>query len=214
MSIGLNIVFAEHQRLSAVLDCLSNIIEGGPQHLNDAVLDTVDALLSYVDEFIYKHHHPKEDQYIFPAIAKRCPDTYADITALEQQHASGAEEIKRIRELILTSRDNLASEGEELLRQLKVYVAFEANHMVFENTKVFPSAMEHLLPEDWEVIDAAFTDHDDPVFGDKSNDELRLRFSDIVAHAPAPYGLADPIPSESETESHGVWGKMKQMLGL
>ena len=49
--------------------------------------------------------------------------------------------------------------------------------------------LQHLTDEDWADIDAAFTDHDAPLFGDKAKAEFSKLFMRIAEYAPAPYGL-------------------------
>ncbi|MCG8425865.1 MAG: hemerythrin domain-containing protein [Chromatiales bacterium] len=213
MSVGLKIVYAEHHRLAAVLSCLQNVSVAEVEDIHDATLDTVDALLSYVEEFVYRYHHPKEDQYLFPAIGKRCPHTLGVIAELEQQHSDGTVHIAELRELLNSSRND-ATTIPQLLDKLKSYTEFESQHMVLENTKVFAVAKDCLKEEDWKEIDAAFTNHDDPVFGDKQSNQLRQRFTDIVMNAPAPYGLADSdMEIEAEHHNHrSVWQQLKHLF--
>jgi hemerythrin-like domain-containing protein len=211
MSVGLKIVYSEHQRLAAVLSCLLNIAEAEHEQVSDAVLDTVDALLSYIEEFVYRYHHPKEDKYLFPAIGRRCPHTLGHIAELEKQHESGTGRIAELRSLLEVTRSDRSAIG-ELLPKIESYATFENEHMILENTRIFSVAKECLKAEDWELIDKAFTDHNDPVFGDNASEQLRNRFSEIVAHAPAPFGLADPEQPPAQTQPHGVWEHLKQML--
>jgi branched-chain amino acid transport system ATP-binding protein len=55
-------------------------------------------------------------------------------------------------------------------------------------------AREHLTPEDWKEIDAAFTDHGDPLFGAKAEAEYDSLFRRIVNLAPPPIGVG-PAPA-------------------
>ena len=52
-----------------------------------------------------------------------------------------------------------------------------------------PLATAHLSDEDWSAIDAAFEDHEDPLFGDKPSSEFRKLLKSLIRQVPAPYGL-------------------------
>ena len=218
MSIGLNIVAAEHQRLEAILACLASIVHDTTKPLTASSIETIDTLLCYIEDFIYAFHHPKEDGYLFPAIIKRCPDCADAIAELETQHLEGARTLVSLRELVdqVKAHPNNAETLQELAIAVQLYVRFEQDHMKFENTHVYSLARDRLTAEDWAPIDEAFTNHNDPVFGDKSSEELRRRFSGIVAHAPEPHGLGHPDAPQTEpphAASGGVWTKLKSMLG-
>ena len=52
-----------------------------------------------------------------------------------------------------------------------------------------PLAEEKLLPEDWERIDAAFADNQDPLFGDVPRAGFEDLYTTITTVVPAPYGV-------------------------
>ena len=217
MSIGLNIVAAEHQRLDAILDCLASIVSNDAKPLTASDLETVDTLIRYIEDFVYAFHHPKEDGYLFPAIKKRCPECAEAITKLESQHLEGAKTLVSLRELIDRARadPNKPETLQALSIALQLYVRFEQDHMKFENNHVYALARERLTAEDWAPIDEAFTNHNDPVFGDKPSEELRRRFSSLVAHVPEPYGLGHAEQTQippANTAASSVWSKLKAML--
>ena len=74
------------------------------------------------------------------------------------------------------------------------YREHQYNHMRSEEMEALPLAREHLSEEDWREIDAAFSDHEDPLFGDERSAAYRRLYSKIVAMAPAPYGFGDQSP--------------------
>jgi branched-chain amino acid transport system ATP-binding protein len=211
MSIGLDIVIAEHQRLDAILGCLSALATKPPEQVQAIDLETIDTLLSYSEDFIYAFHHPKEDRYLFPAIAQRCPDCVEAIQQLESQHHNGAKTLSNIRAMLDQSRvepDNTDLKL-MLLTALQLYIRAEQDHMQFENKHIYALARNYLQAEDWQIIDEAFTRHTDPVFGDQASEALRQRYADIVAHLPEPHGLGQP-----KIEQASAWAKLKTLLGL
>lgn len=213
MTSGLSIVFSEHHRLAAILACLESLAEADSETLGKAQLDSIAELLGYLRDFVYRHHHPKEDDFLFPALLKQAPDAAADIQALESQHATGAKQMEQLQALLEQARSGDRDAADNLLATLASYVGHERRHMLFENERIFARAQQLLSPEDWEPIDRAFNDHDDPLFGDAANSELRHRFLEILAQVPAPYGLADPAKAQQNPQPQGPWSYLKHLLG-
>ena len=58
-----------------------------------------------------------------------------------------------------------------------------------EEAEVLPLAKIHLIPSDWEEIDAAFTGHSDPLVGVEAGAEFEKLFRRIVNLAPPPLGI-------------------------
>jgi len=54
-----------------------------------------------------------------------------------------------------------------------------------------PLAERVLAPEDWQVIDAAFDDNDDPVFGAAPQQKYAALLKFILSQSPAPVGYGE-----------------------
>jgi len=54
------------------------------------------------------------------------------------------------------------------------------NHIGFEERTVLPLAREYLIASDWDEIAQAFSENDDPSFGDLPADEFRRLFTHIA----------------------------------
>ena len=52
-----------------------------------------------------------------------------------------------------------------------------------------PRSRLHLTAQDWQEIDAAFADNDDPLLGADARDSFRQLFRRIVNLAPPPLGV-------------------------
>jgi hemerythrin-like domain-containing protein len=57
-----------------------------------------------------------------------------------------------------------------------------------EEDEVMPLAERVLSAEDWREIDAAFTNHDDAMFGTAPREEYAALFKPILSQAPPPVG--------------------------
>ena len=71
------------------------------------------------------------------------------------------------------------------------YTEFEREHARLEEREILPRAEAALQPEDWQVIDAAFGEHEDPMFGGQWQTEFSRLFEKLVNTLPAPYGLGE-----------------------
>jgi hemerythrin-like domain-containing protein len=188
--LALSIIKREHKNLGAVLYSLEKLveeIETGKQ----PEFSVFHGLLTYIDRFLDRYHHPKEDLYLFPALLERAPETESTIHELGQQHIQGeilfVDVLKALSAYEFSGADEFAHFRDCVLK----YCEFERHHALQEENEILPRAETALKPEDWERIDAAFTENSDPMFGpDWDNDFSRL-FDDIVNRLPAPLGLGD-----------------------
>jgi branched-chain amino acid transport system ATP-binding protein len=71
------------------------------------------------------------------------------------------------------------------------YTAFERDHAMKEEQEILPRAAEALVAADWEEIDAAFEENQDPLFGNRWRSEFSELMERLVNRLPAPLGLGD-----------------------
>ncbi|MCB1756064.1 MAG: hemerythrin domain-containing protein [Gammaproteobacteria bacterium] len=184
------IIRTEHRRLASVIACMQGVIEDtlAGRIVPDAAL--FDTVLQYFETFLYRFHHPKEDEFLFPCLRGKSPAIAEVLDRLDEEHSSGAKMIKALRQALekfKLSRD--PADFAEFARQATLYRDFEWKHMSTEEKHVLPLAEKLLTEEDWMPLDAAFTDHEDPLFGDKPAEQFSRLMRDIVNRAPAPHGL-------------------------
>lgn len=193
MTRALNIIHDEHRRSFAVLHCLQSLLQDIRDGRARPDFELLDSIVEYLSSFLFRYHHPKEDDHLFRALRRRDPDSAALLDALEEEHLTGGRLLRELRGALQTYR----REGEPalpgLLRAAEAYHHFEWQHMSREEREVLPRARERLTAEDWKAIDAAFTAHDDPLFGDVRRQEFQRLYTVIVSTAPAPHGLG-PAP--------------------
>jgi hemerythrin-like domain-containing protein len=187
---ALTIIKSEHQNLAAVLYSMEHLIgeidEG--KHPDFAVFH---GLFTYIDRFLDRFHHPKENLYLFPRVLARAPDTEALIAELGQQHSEGEALFVAVLKALSAYEFSGASEFPNFRDTVLKYTAFERNHAKLEETRLLPRAREVLEASDWEEIDAAFGENRDPMFGDQWNDEFSVLFNKLVNSLPSPLGLGD-----------------------
>ncbi len=120
-------------------------------------------IMRYMAQHSDRFHHPKED-LIFAQLLKRDPGVRADVEELIEEHVSirlaGQEFARLLRASGVDSvavREQLATSGFDYIRALR-------EHMLKEETRLFPLATVLLSKKEWQVIDEAVNAIDDPLF--------------------------------------------------
>ena len=187
---AISIIKSEHRNLAAVLYSLEKLIEE-LDHGKQADFAIFHGLLTYIDRFLDRYHHPKENEYLFPKLLERAPETVNIIEALVQQHAEGealfVDMLKALSAYEFMGETEFPPFREAVLR----YTGFERNHALQEEREILPRARDALEAEDWEVIDAAFETNQDPLFGEHWNQEFSELLAKLVNRLPAPLGLGE-----------------------
>lgn len=187
---AISIIKSEHKNLGAVLYSLEKLIEeiDDGKHPDFSIFH---GLLTYIDRFLDRYHHPKENHYLFPKLLERAPETEALVRELGQQHSEG--EILFVEMLKTLSAYEFSGEAEypRFRDSVLRYAEFERRHAKMEEDEVLTRAREVLLAEDWEQIDAAFEQNEDPLFGKKWDNEFSELLNKLINRLPAPLGLGD-----------------------
>ena len=196
MAEAIGIIQAEHRAYAAVLDCLDNLVRDIETRGRSPDFELLHLILEYVRDFVDRYHHPKEDHYLFKALRRRAPEVVPALDALEDEHRRGPELIRAL-DWALREYQGLGTSAYSGFRDTaRQYLAFERAHMRREETEIIPLARARLTAEDWHVIDAVFTENEDPVFGAAPTKRFEKLFSTIVAMAPVPYGLGVRGPQQ------------------
>jgi branched-chain amino acid transport system ATP-binding protein len=187
---ALAIILGEHRNLGSVLFCLGSLVTDIEKHNANPDFRVFHAITNYVESFLDKYHHPKEDEFLFPAIARQYPRAVPLIDELEEQHIRGTELLHRLRKKLATYEYVGTDAFIPFRDAARDYINFQREHIRKEETEVLPLAREHLQVSDWKPIDEAFLRHEDPLFGDARKKEFETLYSLIVRLAPAPHGFA------------------------
>lgn len=187
---AISIIKSEHKNLAAVLYSLDKLIEEieAGKHPDFGIFH---GLLTYLDRFLDRYHHPKENHYLFPKLLARAPEAEAIVRELGQQHTEG--ELLFVEMLKALSAYEFSGDAEfpHFRETVLKYTEFERNHAKREEEELLPRAREALEAEDWEEIDAAFGENEDPIFGKKWNNEFSDLLDKLINRLPAPLGLGD-----------------------
>ena len=180
----------EHRSISAVLHALKQLAREAQDARVKPGFDVFRAMLHYIDEFPEQLHHPKEDEFLFPAVAARVPGARKVIESLKAEHIESARIIRELERALVFFEDGWPAGAADFLRTVDAYADFHWRHMRKEEQEILPLAEKHLTVQDWASIDEAFDVNHDPIAGVKEKD-FRELFSRIVRLAPAPIGLGE-----------------------
>ncbi|HYL90634.1 MAG TPA: hemerythrin domain-containing protein [Burkholderiales bacterium] len=180
----------EHRSISAVLHGLKQLARDAQNAGVKPDFAVFRAMIHYIDEFPEQLHHPKEDQYLFPPLAARLPETQPLIDSLRGEHKQGAKLVRELERALVFFEDSWPMGAAEFLETVDAYADFHWEHMRKEEQQILPQAERYLTARDWEAIDRAFDVNRDPIADVKERDFQAL-FSRIVNLAPEPVGLGD-----------------------
>ena len=184
---ALRIITEEHQnlwRIATTLDMIADEIDGGSKV--EAPFFT--SVFDYIEQFMDLAHHAKEDEFLFPALRARSAEAATVLDRLQAEHRNGPEVLKELRAKLAST----ATSGENntaFTSALRIYTQSLKNHIRTEEKDAMPLAREVLTADDWAVIDRAFSDNEDPLFGGKARAEFRELFHRIASLAPESVGL-------------------------
>jgi branched-chain amino acid transport system ATP-binding protein len=196
---AIDIIQAEHRgmwRVATALDSLREGMAGG--HEVPASAATVVSLLDYIDSFVDRVHHPKEDEYLFRALRRRDAAGAAELDRLEREHRDGPGYRDHVRQLAREVAQGRSANEQAFFDALASFANHLREHIRLEETAALPAARRSLTAEDWASIDAAFLNNDDPLFGAQARAEFEALKARIVALAPEPVGLGGHAAVEAK----------------
>lgn len=193
MTIATTIIRDEHRALASVVKGLQFLTQEIQNRGQTPDFPLLRSLVAYIEQFPDKLHHPKEDQYLFPALRQRHPLAAPDLDILEDEHLRGTPLTARV---VDSLRQYQADPGrfEAFADAVDEYANFHWAHMSREESVILPLAEKYLMPEDWSSINAAFKSHSDPIVGINTQREFRELFRRLVNRMPAPHGLGAERP--------------------
>ena len=222
---SLRIITEEHQnlwRIATTIDLVADEIDAGGK-VDPAFFNSV---FDYIEQFVDRAHHPKEDDFLFRILRQRSAEAAAILDRLQVEHRNGPENLKALRQKLAETAGGAQGQG-DFSAALRNYTEGLKSHIRSEEKDAIPLAREVLTAEDWAEIDRAFLDNDDPVFGDKARAEFRELFHRIASLAPESIGLgarsagelqpgtmatADVLLSVKGMES--CYGRIKALKGI
>ena len=220
---AIQIIQDEHRKLWRVASTV-NIVADEMDAGSAVPAPFFHAVFDYIEGFIDKAHHPKEDDFLFRLLRLRTDRADAILAKLEAGHQQGPATLQALRSSL-----SRASQGHcsEFTQALRTYTKYQEEHIRVEERDVMPLAREVLTADDWIEIDKAFLANEDPLFGQQANEEYRELYHRIVALAPESVGLGGQsagqlkpeVPSKADVllaikgmDSH--YGRIQALKGI
>ncbi len=195
---AIGIIKDDHRSLAAVLHGMRYLVRDTRERGAPPRFDVLGAMLYYIDTFPERVHHPRETQYLFRFLRARCESAGPALDLLEGEHRAGERYVKELQQALSRYQQGGEAELPAFAAAVEGYVAFEFDHMRREEREILPLAKEHLLPADWDVIDAAFAGGALPAPAADAGGDYHKLFERILMLAPPPIGIG---PAASSTGS-------------
>lgn len=184
---ALRIISEDHSnmwRLASTIDHVAEDMEGGAP----VEAEFFNSALDYIEQFVDRSHHPKEDDYLFRLLRLRSTEAAGILDALQLEHQEGPQNIVNLRAQVQQAANGQLA-PKELAKALRNYTVDLKKHIRTEEQFVMPLARTALSTDDWAEINRAFLNNNDPLFGEKANTEFRELFHRIASLAPDSVGL-------------------------
>ena len=203
MTQALQIISNEHRnmwQLSVVLDDLCKQLAAGNEKPDAELFGMI---FDYIEQYIERVHEPKEETHLYQAVLRRSSEGREMIARFQREHAETPAAVARLRSQLNTLMQNHPQGVAEFREVVDRYLSLLRQHIMKEESELFPLARRTLTDTDWDEINSAFADSSDPQFGDESRAEFRVLLSRIVNQAPEPigFGLREAMP---EPDAHPV----------
>jgi branched-chain amino acid transport system ATP-binding protein len=186
---ALAIIRDEHRSIAAVLEGLDYVVKEIGTGAMAPDFELLGAMLHYIEAFPERLHHPKEDEFLFPAVRRCRPDLAPVLDDLEREHVAGRAAAEALAGALDEFRKAGAAGQPAFAATLKQFLDFHWKHMNAEEQHVLPAAEQSLTSQDWAPIDDAFGSNQDPLVGVEVTREMRELFRRIVNLAPPPIGV-------------------------
>jgi hemerythrin-like domain-containing protein len=164
----------EHRYMSLLLDTLDEQLQANLRAREDLFL--MQDIVHYLQEYSDGVHHPTED-LMFEKLVKRNPRREMDVARLRREHELLSANTAEILELMEAAAKCHSPEAAEAVRvAASSYIVRLRQHIGFEESELFPSAVRCLANTDWQSIEARLEATKDPLFGPTVQRDFRVLY--------------------------------------
>ncbi len=188
MTKFLNQLYQEHRMIAAVLHGMQYLIDTHRRKGTRFDPKVFRAMLYYLDVFPERHHHQKEERWLFATLRRRSDAADPILRRLAEEHEAGERRIKALEQAFLRYEEGGEREFHAFAEEAHGFITGYLDHMHREETEIMPLAERVLKPQDWVDIETTFALDRDPLHGLDPDDYEKL-FSRIVYLAPPPIGI-------------------------
>ncbi|MDD1743215.1 MAG: hemerythrin domain-containing protein [Methanomassiliicoccales archaeon] len=142
MRVSVTLLQYEHGIIRQVIDVLGDMVKHNSMKKHQNQMKHV---VKFLDEYLDKYHHGKEEKLLFPMAAKRLKDLIPEIARLVTEHAEARANIAKMKAMIAT--ESAYSDG-SLAAMSKVLVDSMIRHIRHEEDVVYPKIEDALSMDD------------------------------------------------------------------
>jgi hemerythrin-like domain-containing protein len=182
----------EHENQSRLLGLIEDQLAAA-----DAGTPMDEELLSlacaYFSDYPDRCHHPKED-LVYKLLSKRDPDSCAGLRDLIAYHRRLHELTEAFAEAVRRVREEPHAAEPRPREVIREFTEHYRQHMRDEEERFFPLAEERLSKDDWDTLDFAMFDQDDPLFDHAAEERfsaLRQRIETLAEQGKARRSVFD-----------------------
>jgi len=179
MSKAIADLLHEHEAISSAIQTLERMLAAMEKA---AAMDTPDMrdFIVFLNEFVDKCHHGKEEQYLFPAmLGAGIRDKGGPVGVLLSEHAMG-------RQLIREMQDSIAAEVDlvKLAKAARELASLYRKHIHKEDMIMFPIAERVLAAPQLEMLYEGFEEFEKKVIGQGRHAELHAMLKSLQEKYP------------------------------
>jgi nucleotide-binding universal stress UspA family protein/hemerythrin-like domain-containing protein len=169
----------EHRSLAAVLHAWLFLLKSSETQGTAADANVMRAMVHYIQAFPHARHHPTEQQYLFRKLRERTSVVNPELDELERQHERDEQLLTALAALVEQYAASAVT-TREIETAVSGYAKFTWEHMGREEGVILPAAQRFLTEKDWSEINSAFSENQDPRFGDDTDAGFRRLFLRIA----------------------------------
>jgi len=177
---AIGVIQAEHRSIVVVVHAMRELAQEALDPAGRPDLDTLQRMLNYLVQFPARVHHPKEEEVLHRLLLKRTPDSALLLAEVEAQHGTVRRLIEDASRALVTARTGGADSVRHMADRVQALCSHVLDHVGLEERRVLPLARASFQDGDWEEVASAFSDNDDPRFGELATAELRRLFFGIA----------------------------------
>lgn len=165
----------EHRYLGLLLETLEEQL-GATELTAAGDFFLIQDIVHYMHEYTDAVHHPTED-LMFDKLVQRNPDRARDVAHLRKDHNAMHKETARIQKLLDAAAKRKTPKAAEAVRAATdKYIGRLRQHIHFEETELFPAAIQCLASRDWHAIEISLEARQDPLFGPTVQRDYRVLY--------------------------------------
>lgn len=134
------------------------------------------SIIVYIQEYPEQAHHPLED-VIFSILLKRVCEVKL-VQELIFEHTELEVITRKLREALESLEGGIVSK-EKFKKHLSIFLVRQRQHIYIEEIKVYPLVQSVLTKKDWKHVQSIVPLLDDPVFGERTQNDYELLYREI-----------------------------------